>query len=211
MRHPPMACEQNAKHVHAEIARTEDFCNDSCILWGAGEAPRTGVPMVLFWRKGSFSCPQGDAVMQKLENISVGQALISSSTLLVCRSKDTGEQRGDHCGNHRLHPRGGCAGVCHLLPAQERQDRVWPLWQTGHVSTAARLPSQGVLGAGGACHSSCFPSHSTRCSQRSAEGCDSGGDALCWGLGSRFQLPPAWGPHRSPRPHREAMRRTAEW
>lgn len=68
-----------------------------------------------------------------------------------------------------------------------------------------------VLAITHASHYSCFPSHSTSCSQPSAEGRDSGGDALCWGLGSRFQLPPAWGPHCSPRPHREAMRRTAEW
>ena len=97
--------------------------------------------MVLSWGKESFPCPQGDAVMQKLESIRVGQALTSSFPI-VFRAKDTREQRGDHCGDHCLHPRGGCAGVCHLLPAQERQDPMWPRWETGHVSIATHPPRE---------------------------------------------------------------------
>lgn len=134
--------EQNAKCVRTETVLTEHFCTGICILQGAGEAPGTGVPIVLSWRKGPCPCPQRGAAMQKLESIRVGEALTSSSSPVVFRSKDTREQRGDHRGDHRLHPRGGCAGVCHLLPAQERQDPVWPRWETGHVSTAARPPRE---------------------------------------------------------------------
>lgn len=108
--------------------------------------------MLLSWGNGSFSCPQGGAVMQKLESIRVGWALTSSSPV-VFRSKDSREQRGDHRGDHCLHPRGGCAGVCHLLPAQERQDPLWPRWETGHVSTAA-CPPREPLGPEALAHAS---------------------------------------------------------
>jgi len=147
--------------------------------------------------------------MPKLESVRVGQALTSSSPVMF-RSKDTREQRGDHCGNHCLHPRGGCAGVCHLLPAQERQDPMWPRWETGHVSTAACHPGE-PLGPEILCHRSCFPSHCISCSLPKAEGGNSaalGGTTL--GSQQRFQLPTAWGLHCSPSPRREVMRRTAE-
>uniref|UniRef100_A0A8C4JWT3 Melanoma cell adhesion molecule n=1 Tax=Dromaius novaehollandiae TaxID=8790 RepID=A0A8C4JWT3_DRONO len=62
----------------------------------------------------------------------------------AARSQDAGEQRRDHRRHHRLHPLGGRAGVCHLLLAQERQDPVWPCWETGHVSTAS--PREPALG-----------------------------------------------------------------
>lgn len=172
----------------AETALTEHFCTDICILQGAGEAPRTGVPMVLSWGKGSFSCSRGVAVTQKLESIRVGQALTSSSPI-VFRSKDTREQRGDHCGDHRLHPCGGCAGVCHLLPAQERQDPVWPRWETGHVSTAARPPREPlgpeVLAITHASHliAPAAPCPTWR------EAIVQPWGAPCWGLGSASSFP----------------------
>lgn len=126
--------------------------------------------------------------MQKVESFGVGQALTSSSRL-VFRSKGTREQRGDHCGHHRLHPRGGCAGVCHLLPAQERQDPMWPCWETGHVSIAA-CPTREPLGTEvlAITHASHLIAPAAPCpAQRGA--IVQPRRALCWGLGSASSFP----------------------
>lgn len=59
--------EQNFR-VPTETAPTERFCTEICILQAAGEA------LELFWEKGPFPNTRG-----KLERVTVGQALISSS------------------------------------------------------------------------------------------------------------------------------------
>lgn len=143
---------------------------------------------MLSWGKGCFPCPQGGAVMQKLESIRVEQAL-SSSSPVVFRSKDTREQRGDHCGDHRLHPRGGCTGVCHLLPPQERQDPMWPRWETGHVSTAARPPREPLgLEVLAITHASHLIAPAAPCPTR-REAIVQPQGAVCWGLSSASSFP----------------------
>lgn len=54
--------------VPTETAPTEHFCTEICILQAAGEA------LQLFWEKGPFLNTEG-----KLDGVSVGQGLISSS------------------------------------------------------------------------------------------------------------------------------------
>lgn len=63
--------EQNFR-IPTETAPTERFCTEICILQAAGEA------LELFWEKGPFPNTGG-----KLERVTVGQALISSSPRCV--------------------------------------------------------------------------------------------------------------------------------